>query len=298
MKRKLVSQAGQAITITLPIDWIRQNKLKPGDEIDVEEAENKLILNSGKKISFGKISFDVSSFHKRMQYFYTNAAYAAGFDEVNISGKDSYPDLSQNLGFAVISQKETNYVIKDMGGINHEDLDGVFKRVFQMIIQFLDKAIEDVFERKEANLDHIRTMDSEVNKFALFLQRAIMKTNYSGSISGKVIFSYANSLEQIGDDVLRLWYTAREHKISQNKEIKDFVLIARDSIQKAFEIYYQYNENKVKEMYKCKQAMKKSELSVFSYDAPTSLFCCFVKNIINSCYDLTHLSLMLQFQKK
>ena len=46
MRRKLVKQGVNALTVTLPAKWIEKKGLKAGDEIDVVEEENKIEIYS------------------------------------------------------------------------------------------------------------------------------------------------------------------------------------------------------------------------------------------------------------
>ena len=49
MKRKIIKQGHNTLTVTLPSDWVKKLNLKSGDEIDVLENENSLILNGFEK---------------------------------------------------------------------------------------------------------------------------------------------------------------------------------------------------------------------------------------------------------
>ena len=68
MKRKLIKQASQAVTVTLPIGWIRDNNLKSGEEVDFEVRENDLIISSGKKTVGNSIKLDISEMPKNTKY--------------------------------------------------------------------------------------------------------------------------------------------------------------------------------------------------------------------------------------
>ena len=85
-----------------------------------------------------------------------NSAYAKGVDEISLqSDQDYYPDLNQNMGYAVVSQKKDKMIIRDISGTSNENLDDIFKRVYQMIIGFYDKAIEDIFSDNNATKEMV-----------------------------------------------------------------------------------------------------------------------------------------------
>jgi len=293
MKRKLIKQAGQAITITLPIDWIRENDLSPGEEINLEVNEKQLILNSNKKVLGKKISLDATNFPRRMKHIFINAAYAKGVDEINlIAKKENFPDLDQTLGFAVVNQKGNNFTIKDISGISSENLDEIFKRVFHLIINFYDRAIKDIFKGNKETKKTLRKIDGEINKFTLFLQREVMKHSYPDSSKGKIMFTYSFALEKISDEILRLWRTSIQDKIKKTKEIKEIILLSKEGLEKSFDIYYQNDSNKIKELMELKQKARTKSMKLLNTDLATSKFILHAIKIIEDSADLTHLSLI------
>lgn len=293
MRRKLIKQAGQALTITLPIGWIRQNNLKQGDEIDIESIEKNLVLKSDKKIVSGTIRLDTTGLPKRIKYTYTNAAYARGIDEIKMeTDKGFYPDLNQNLGFAVISQKENKFTIKDISGMPQENLDEIFKRIFQMLIGFYDSAIEDIFGENKGTLEHIRKKDEEINKFTLFLQRLIIKMSYPCPIHGKIMFAYSFALEKIGDEILRLWRTNIQENIKKDKKIRAFLLLSKKSLQEAFAIYYQSDSKKLIDLLEIRDKLRADSTKLINIDSSTTKFVMHSLRIMEEAYDLTHLTLM------
>jgi len=293
MKRKLIKQAGQAVTITLPIEWIRQNGLKAGDEIDIETIEKDLVLRSGKKTVTGSIKLDLTPFPMRVRCIYINAAYAKGVDEVELeTDQGYYPDVSQNIGFAVVSQKGNKYTIRDVSGLSSEDLDNIFKRVFQMIISFYDAAIDDVFGESKETYETLKKTDSEINKFVLFLQRSIMKLSYPDPSVGKILFAYSYALEKISDEILRMWRVNIEHKIRKDKEVKKLILISRKTLGKAFEIYYHQSPEKINESLDLRYCILKKYLQLSKLNSATSEFLMHAIRIAQDSHDLAHLAVM------
>jgi len=293
MRRKLIKQAGQALTITLPIEWIRENNLKQGDEIELEITEKDLVLSSGKKIKGDSVKLNTIDFSEKMKYIYMNSIYAKGIDEIYLeSDKKNYPDLNQNLGFAAVSQKGNSYIVRDVSGITNENLDDILKRVFQMILSFYDSAIEGIFSRNSEDYEKIRKKDIEINKFALFLQRSIMKKSYPDPVMGKVLFAYSFALEKISDEILRLWRTSLQKKIKKESRVKEIILLSRKSLEKAFEIYYRTSPELIKEMIALREEIRKKSIPLLKMDAETAEFIMHALKITEDCYDLTHLTLM------
>lgn len=298
MRRKLVKQAGQALTITLPIDWIRKNGLEPGEEIEIDTHEKDLVLSSGRKTKSGKVKIETTASPLRMRYIHINSAYARGIDEIDLQlDQEAYPDLNQELGYAVVKQKDSSYLIRDISGTSTENLDEIFKRVFQMILKFYDSAIEDIFGESKEDYDNVEKMDAEINKFSLFLQRSISKLSYPDPIIGKVLFAYSYSLEKIGDEIQRLWRTSLQNKIKKTPQLKKVILLSKQSLDKSFEIYYQSSDEKIKQAIVIRKKIRNIAFKLMNDSATSKLLMHAIK-IAEDAYDLSHLSLMKKLNPK
>ena len=58
MKRKIIKQGHNTLTITLPSDWVKRFNLQGGNEIDLIEKDNGLFLTTEKINSIKKAEFD------------------------------------------------------------------------------------------------------------------------------------------------------------------------------------------------------------------------------------------------
>jgi phosphate uptake regulator len=180
MKRKVIKQANQAYTITLPIEWVRQNNIEENREIELELAEKSLIITNKGRTQIQKRSLNIDELKLRNVTRAIQALYARGVDEIEIISKREISNefsraLRDTLGFALVSQKNDTYIIKDISGTNYSDLDEIFKRVFQMLLLFYESAIKDIFGSEKETMESVDLRDSEINKFCLFLERAINK---------------------------------------------------------------------------------------------------------------------------
>ncbi len=299
MRRKLVKQAGQAFTLTLPIDWIRNNGLEAGDEVNLIDRGKSILVKSGKKTVTGIMDFNIKGFSKRMKYTYINSAYALGVDEIDLETEEGYfHDLSQNMGFALVSQKGEKSIIKDLGGVAPENMDEIFKRAFQMLMEFYDKASDDIFEGNKESIKILNKIDGEINKFTLFVERSIMKLSYPSSTTGRIMFAYSFELEKMGDEILRLWRSGIKLKIEKSKKVKDIVQLGRDALQKSFEVYYQTNHTKIKELFEIKDLVKVKLSKLGKIDSDTMQFLMHAVKIIDDSCDLIQLALMRKIKPR
>src|SRR3989344_3053601 len=84
MKRK-VSQIGPStLMVSLPSKWVKKFNVKKGNEIDLEEDSNRLIISTGTASNQKRIELDIGKFPS-LTRMYIMEAYRSGFDEVSIT---------------------------------------------------------------------------------------------------------------------------------------------------------------------------------------------------------------------
>ncbi|PIN93743.1 hypothetical protein COU54_01790 [Candidatus Pacearchaeota archaeon CG10_big_fil_rev_8_21_14_0_10_31_24] len=302
MKRKIIKQANQAYTITLPINWIRENNLSQNSELDITQNGKSLIVNTDEKHFGGSAKIDISNLPSSTGAIYIRIAalYAKGVDEITItSNKDRTKEIieivSSLLGLALVSQdKDKNYIIKDVSGTNYHNLDEIFKRTFQILLSFYESAIEDIFGASSEKLEDLKARDIEVNKFCLYLQRTINKNSYSGEINGRIVFTYSFELEKIGDEISKLWKTNIESKTKKPEKLKEIAEITKKLLEYSFDLYHQntYNSKLVDEIFKLKFKLRDLAQKLFKTNKESLNFSRHLIKIAEDSTDLIHLTLM------
>lgn len=298
VKRKIIKQANQAYTLTLPINWVRENNLdKKDSEVEISIQDKSLIVTNMGNVALKKEKFSVEDFDERILFNKINALYAGGVDEIEISSSKEISSLlikcvGQTLGYALVSQSNGKYIIRDIGNGSYSDIDEILKRVFQIVLMFYDSAIEDIFGAEKETLEGIDKRDNEINKFCLYLQRAINKMSCSDPIKGRILFTYSFAVEKIGDEILRLWRTNIENDIKKTEEIRNITNISREGLDLIFDSYYNLDPKANYKLRSLKEKARKSIASMPKVDAPTLRLLHYALLIIEDAADLIHLDLM------
>jgi len=302
MKRKVIKQANQAHTITLPIEWVRKNKINGKSELEVTESEKSLIITNKEGVEIKKAEIEVKNHNTRSVCRYINALYAKGVDEITIKAeKDISAKIlkafQNTIGYALLSQKGNTFEIKDIGGANYSNLDEIFKRVFQMVLAFYEAAIKDIFGKEEETLESLEARDKEVNKFCLYLQRAINKMSYPDEIKGRTLFTYSFELEKIGDEIQRLWRTNIRKKPKKCEELKKLAEKSFEGLEKAFDFFYQFNHTRSEDLYLLRDNVRKESEKIRIVDKHTVRLIRRIVKIIEDAVDLSHLTLMINLKE-
>ncbi|MGV8086967.1 MAG: AbrB/MazE/SpoVT family DNA-binding domain-containing protein [Candidatus Woesearchaeota archaeon] len=138
MRRRLIKQGMGGLTLSLPINWIRARNLKAGDEINIIEESDKLILNgTGESFKVKKIL--LFSDNKHLLRTLLSAYYRQGYYEVSLEFKEKQPfklmqDIVSSLrGYDIVSQEKHICIVRDMARDDHESSIILTTKLFQQI---------------------------------------------------------------------------------------------------------------------------------------------------------------------
>lgn len=300
MKRKVIKQANQAYSITLPINWVRKNNLTNKSELEITEEGKSIIISNTGKTEHKKISILINDQKSRNINRIITSLYSKGFDEILVESNKQISNeirrsLNHTIGFALVNETGFKYTIKDIGGSDYSELDEIFKRVFQMVLSFYETAIEDVFGKENETIESLESRDAEINKFCYFLERAINKMSYKDPILGRAIFTYAFELEKISDEIQRFWRTNIKYKPKKSNELKKFIFATKKALDMSFEFYFQFNLNKAEEIAVLRDKLREESMDLLKEKYTTRLIRHSLK-IIEEATDLNQLTLMIKLE--
>ncbi len=209
MKRKIVKHGSATLTISLPSKWVKQYSIKPGDSLDIDEAEGSLLIKcpdyrENVKEAFIDISQHPGVIGKRA----LSALFKGGCDTIRVKYKDPntvhsiiLPMLNEFIGFEIMKQETDGCLVKEISGLTENtELDGLIRRIM-LILQSLSKDCKQAVEENEADLlRDIVSRDVTVNRVASFLRRLLNKKGTTRIRELPVLYYIVESLESVGDE--------------------------------------------------------------------------------------------------
>ena len=154
MKRKAIQLANKTIVVSLPIKWIKQQGIKKGDEIDLKEQDNSLLVSKEKSQELKKLTINLSEV-KEIYARVIICSFNAGYDEIKIkfSTNNEIEKIQET-----IREKLWNVIIKEIDkesitlGRLHKDgseeFDIALKRFFIIINNIAHETL-DAFEKND-----------------------------------------------------------------------------------------------------------------------------------------------------
>jgi len=283
MRRKVVQQGPATLMVSIPSKWARENGLKKGDEIDLEQSEGSITLRTKRKKSLNKTSIDLKHYG-RIASRSIGALYKQGYDEIEIvfrTAKDLdivNKNLNEFIGFEMVSQTKKGCMIKEISAPNEESFDLILNRT----ILLLKSVAEDTYTALKSNdrqlLQALPKRDTTINKYANYCRRIINKHGYKDHNKTPMIYYLLEELENLGDEYKYLVeftldnnYKLDTTQLTLLNSINDMLdqlyhLILKFDVKKADSLsisYYEFS-TKIKRLEKTKEVKKPRVLDSLS----------------------------------
>lgn len=223
MKRKLIKQGGGGgLTFYVPKKWVDKKGLKPGDEIDLSELDDNLVISvSGLKKKDRSIELTITHDKESIVRTLIVNAYRAGFDRlvVKFSGDGKKVNAVVDrflIGFEITKVSDGLYHIESVSEPSYENFEKIIHRQFFLVEDILKNIFsQDVSEQV-----------FKVQKYDNFLKRCISKGAFSHR-SVSILWQFLSSMTHTA----RIAYWINQEKInSKTKEDKEMIDLSRSLV--------------------------------------------------------------------
>lgn len=276
MKRRVIRQGHNTLTITLPSEWVKKLNVQPGDEIDLHENSGSLVINGKQNNGHKTASIDITGLSVPMIWRFFQSAYREGYDEIKLiyEPKDNYESAYnfytsqfeyKRMGEKVISKKPglemieelvnrfigmeiidhgNNYcTIKEMGDLTSKEFDNSLRRIFLLIQELFEKILSLIEHNEVGDIKickTIHTMDINVDRFIDYCCRINNKINDSSFQKNKpVLFSTLFILELIGDEFK--YIGTHLSKTKRNvREVLPFAKVVKEHFDMYYKLFYKF----------------------------------------------------------
>ncbi len=253
MKRKVIKQGHNTLTITLPKKWCDKVNLTGGDEISIDETGTDLVVSSGLiKKEVSRLEVDITGFDRSAILFTIRSAYRQGYDELFIKFDEQlthrfrdekkyktisfiHYEVDRLIGYEVVDQKTNSCLIKDVSQGSEKEFNSMLNRIFLVTSDTFDDLLKGI---KEKDFDLISTVEEKhdvITKFVSYCIRLLSK-NIPKYPHGKNLEMYhiLASLDNIAD-VMK--YTSRDI-MEQRIMLKKKAIFLLEHISKIIKLYH------------------------------------------------------------
>ena len=315
MKRKVIQIANSTQLVSLPRKWSQKYNIQKGDELDVEEQGDKIIVGTEKTLEAGNVEIDITGLDRTSTLYCILALYKIGYDEITIKFEEPFThhyrvnekkkvisvlhEIANRLsGFEIIQQKENFCVIKQMSEPSKKEFEVALRRVFLLLID-ASKDLLDAAKNKDMVLaDTIEEKHDTVMTFTSYCLRLLNKVGYDNYKKTIILYHIVSNLDKIVD-VLK--YSARDliaFRFTLNKESKKILEDIDKSISMYYDFFYKFDIKRIQTLYENRDMMLKSIRRLAKKCTPMEiLYLTNMSSLLELITDISEARVGLEYQK-
>ena len=315
MKRKVIKQGNNTLTITLPREWTNRLDLQPGDEVELDDLGFQLSVSSDKKEDLLRIEMDITDLDFSSILHEIRSAYRMGYDDILLTYSNneaiSFQDgkkykirniiqneVKQLVGVEVINQKDDFSHIKDISATSEKEFDNILRRIFLILVDIGDDLVKGAKDFNKDLLDHIYEKHVTITKFISFCLRLLNKKGYPDFRKTRVLYHIIASMDKVTD----YYKFCAKDLIDYGKKINPKTLGLLKSINHAiylfYEIFYKYDKEKVVEISKIKWSMRNQIKKLKGIPTDELMILTHVENCLEILLDLMEAVMVLRYHEK
>lgn len=283
MKRKIIRQGHNTLTITLPNKWAKNFNLHSGDEVTITERDNGLFVTTEKIDGKEHAEVDISGLDIPSIWKYFMAVYREGYDEIKITynPEDRYDNpykffsqhsldkqyagkkekispselihliVSRFIGFEIVEHKSNYCIIKDLAEVTSKEFDNSFRRVFLIMQQMEEELTEALDKNNPKILEHIHDTDISLDKFHDYCIRVLNKTAFKDMKKTAVLSTTLYLLELVGDEFKNIAnHLIQDFKTHDFRNVKELAELVIAQLNRFYDLYYHFSREKLMELSK------------------------------------------------
>ncbi|MFP4111687.1 MAG: hypothetical protein ACLFPQ_03595 [Candidatus Woesearchaeota archaeon] len=243
MKRKVNLVGQNTLTISLPIKWVGKNKIKKGDELEINEEGKILTISSDnypiKETKSLRLSIK-DIFSQRtitIPYIRGYNYLKINFDDIRMLEKIE-ETLEKTPGFEIVKQ-DANYVeIKNIFGEDTEEFENVFERLYNVVLVGLQEISSELKSGDFKNTLLLEKLSRDSDKYDIFCRRMMYTKSYSDEIRNFSIYATLKNYEVIGDIFKEYYYFINKNKVPKSSELSNLIERLIYLIKYSHKIYY------------------------------------------------------------
>jgi phosphate uptake regulator len=294
IKRKVIQIANSTQLISLPIKWSKKYGIKKGDELEVEEQGNKVVISTEKGFKLEKGELNINNLEPMILRSIV-ALYKKGIDEIKVTFDK--PELIESIqkaigkeavGYEITKQGKNYCIIKHVSG-ELEQFEPVVRRTFLLLISMAEESLDAIKKGEFEHLKSVGFLEEANNRFTTLCRRMLNKKGYKDNKYLGPLYYIIEEIENIADQYKYLCTNISKYK---NKDINKEILTLYEEVNNMFknfyEFYYKFDKEKLVKLAKQRKVLVSKILNLFEkkYEPPNTLLLHYLFTILQRTFCL------------
>lgn len=305
MRRKLVKQGRNALTVTLPAGWVKRYGLKAGEEVEVEEKGRNILIGSDKEAEMDRITLDTRDLNERVIRWLLSGFHKGGYDEIEVLfDKKEVMDIVNELikelymGFAIIEQTDKRCLLKNISKDLESEFDNILKRAFLVTLSMAESSLDLIKKDKLLELKNLISLERTNNQLTNFCERILNKKGYKDYKKTCFMYVVAWNLEKVCDDYKYIsQYLSENPKIKVNNKLIDVYKNTNNQLRGYYSLLLKF---KVEELIELNKKKKEIILMIKEFIKKQSheeaIISNYLMSIVMKCEDFSTSMFMLNYK--
>lgn len=196
MRRRIIRQGNNSFTLTLPVQWIRDQNLKEGDEVDITQDETRLVVAQETASKKKSIELSLDQEYPKNIKFLLSSLYRHGYDEIKLHVQK--PEVlriveriveEQFFEMEVLEKKGNTCVIGMVSVPSIDSYESLLRKMFFIIQESMDIIIRSVNQKSRKELKDIELLTLKYRRYDNFCRRHVFtKASRSVAFDSSVMF--------------------------------------------------------------------------------------------------------------
>jgi len=254
MKRKINRVGPSTLTVSLPSKWAKNLGLKAGDEIEVEERANHLVIGTQRSAPKREITIPIESPEHFLKRFLV-IPYVKGYDSIKIIYQDPkiYTLVQETmnkmlLGFEIIHHGKNECILKNIAESIDNEYDNNERKYFLHIKQIVEHLVNAVKDKDMQEIEHLLLLDATVDKLCHFMRRILNTKGHKDESKGKSRYYINNLLETISDRCRDIAIHIKSTSQFPPAGYVELLELTKKNIELLYDMFYNYNIEKILEL--------------------------------------------------
>ncbi len=252
MKRKLVEQGSCTLMVSLPKSWGRKQCLKKGDEVNIEEQGDAIIISPALASKKKSISINLTTNTESAIRLIIINAYRSGYDNIRLSFKTEaqYKYIlgtiqNYTLGFEMTRKTSEDCALENISEPSEEKFDVLFSKIFNSLTLFIQGTHERL-TTKARNDYHLILMN--IHKYDNFCRRIITKQRVHAD-TAHFYWNFLSVLIHTARELYHLNKYLDAHMVRKKESYTGLFNLMQEQISLIENAYYKKDISKIERLH-------------------------------------------------
>ena len=250
MKRKVIQIANSTQLISLPRTWTKKHNIIKGQEVNVEEVGENVVVSTESVPKLQTAEIDIGSFDDIIKR-YVYALYQKGIDEIKISfSKPQSADkireaIGTHKGLEILDQTSKYIILKNIWG-NIEEFDLILKRCFHTLITMADQMLE-ALRQGDSDALKMAVLMEESNDILTMMCRRILNKGHESSPRVGPLYTITVELERLADQYKHSsqYLLKVKNEIKIRKDVLNIFEKTNNALRTYYNLFYKFENEGV-----------------------------------------------------